>query len=105
MAAGIGIAVPPLPEEAHYHLHGLEPQLAYNGERWLRLASFQPETIDYVDFYCNDIYYYTAYDEPFSVHYLSNWRQGGTATVAGDKWRALIHLRNGQTLERTGVAS
>lgn len=104
MAMGIGIDVPALPAEAQYHLHGLEPALSYNGERWIRLASLYPESIDYVDYYCNGEYYYTAYDESFSVHFQSNWRQGGVVANAGDEWRAEIHLRNGEIIERTGIA-
>ncbi len=103
MAAGIGIAVPPLPVEDQYHLHGLEPHLSYHGERWIRLASLYPETINYVDYYHNGKLYDTAYDESFSVHFQSNWRQGGVLAVPGDEWRSLIHLRNGEILERSGL--
>jgi len=102
MAMGIGIEVPELPEDAHYHLHGLEPHLSYNGERWIRLASLYPETINYVEYYRNGDLYDIAYDEPFSVHFRSNWRQDGVPAVVGDEWRALIHLRNGKILERAG---
>ncbi len=103
MAKGIGIEVPELPREEQYHLHGLEPNLCDNGERWIRLASLYPETINYVDYYRNGEYYYTAYDESFSVHFQSNWRQGGVEANAGDEWRAEIHLRSGDVLERSGT--
>lgn len=103
MAEGIGIELPPLPVAEQYHLHGLEPQLSYGGERWLRLGSLYPETINYVDYYRNGEYYYTAYDESFSVHFQSNWRQGGVASNDGDEWRAEIHLRSGEIIVRTGV--
>lgn len=104
MAAGIGIALPPLPTEQHYHLHGFEPHLTYGSERWIRLASLYPETIEHVEFYRNGQLYDCAYDEPFSVHFLSNWRQGGVAVQPGEAWRALIYLRNGDVIERTAVA-
>ena len=100
MAQGIGIALPPLPADAQYYLQGLEPHMTDGGQRWLRLASLYPETINFVEFFCNDERYYIAYDEPFSVHYQSNWRQGGVETRAADQWRAVIHLRDGSVLER-----
>jgi hypothetical protein len=105
MAAGIGIDLPPLPVTEQYHLHGLEPTLSYNGERWLRLASLYPETLNFVEFYRNDVLYDIAYDESFSVHFQSNWRQGGVPAIPGDEWRAVIHLRNGEILERSGVVA
>ncbi|MEZ4865136.1 MAG: hypothetical protein R3C14_27720 [Caldilineaceae bacterium] len=101
MAAGIGIALSPLAETEQYYLQGLEPELHYGGERWLRLASLYPESIDYVEFYRNDGLYYVAYDEPFSVHYQSNWRQGGVKIGTGqEQWRAVIYLRNGKVIEQ-----
>lgn len=105
MAEGIGIEVPPLPAAAQYHLHGLEPTLHYKGERWLRLASLYPETINFVEFYRNNRLYDIAYDESFSVHFQSNWRQGGVPAIVGDEWRAIIHLRSGEILERSGLIS
>lgn len=102
MAEGIGIELEPLPEEEQYYLQGLEPTLSCDGQRWIRLASLYPETIDFVDFYRNGELYDTAWDEPFPVHYISNWRQGSVPSVPGDEWRAEIHLRDGRVLERTG---
>jgi hypothetical protein len=75
MAEGLGISISPLPEAEQYYLQGLEPQMTYNGQRWLRLASLYPETINYVDFYRNGELFYTSYDEPFSIHFHSNWRR------------------------------
>lgn len=100
MAAGIGIEVPPLPAEEQYHLHGFEPHLTVDGQRWIRLASLYPESINFVKYYRDGSLYYTSYDEPFSVHYESNWRQGGVAVEPGERWQAEIHLRNGDVLER-----
>ncbi|MEZ4675120.1 MAG: hypothetical protein R2932_12845 [Caldilineaceae bacterium] len=104
MAQGIGIPVPELSLEEQYHLHGFEPHLRYNGERWIRMASLYPETINYVDYYRNGELYYTAYDESFSVHFQSNWRQGGVKVAPGEEWRAEIHLYNGEVIVRHGVA-
>jgi len=104
MADGIGITRPTVAEAEQYHLHGLEPHLSDNGERWIRVASLYPETINYVDFYRNGELYYSSYDEPFPIHYQSNWRQGGVAATAGDEWRARIHLRNGEIIERSAFA-
>ena len=102
MAEGIGINLPPLPAEEQYYLQGLEPDWEYEGERWVRLASLYPETINFVDFYKNDELIYTAYDEPFAVNFVTNWRQGGIKVGPDDKvWRAVIHLRNGDIIEKT----
>lgn len=104
MALGIGIEVSEIPLEEQYYFQGLEVNQSYGGERWLRLAALYPETINYVEFYRNDQRYYTAYDEPFPVHYLSNWRQGGVKLNRGEeRWRAVIYLRNGEIVERSGV--
>ena len=102
MADGIGIEVPPIPEEDQYYLQGLEPGWEDNGQRWIRLASLYPENINYVDFYRNGELFYTAYDELFSINFITNWRQGGVEVRPDDKeWRAEIHLRNGEVIERT----
>ena len=89
--------MPALPEEDHYYLQGLEPNLSYNGQRWIRLASLRPEAISFVDFYRNGELFYTSYDESFPINFNSNWRYGGV----DDEWKAVIHLGNGDVLERT----
>lgn len=101
MAEGIGIDLLPIPAEEQYYLQGVEPEMTDNGQRWIRLASLYPETINYVDFYRDGELYYTAYDEPFSVHFHSNWRQGGVDIQSPDeRWTAKVYLRNGDVLER-----
>jgi hypothetical protein len=101
MAQGIGIEVEPLVAEDQFYLQGLEPDLEYGGQRWIRLASLYPESINAVDFYRNGSLYYTAYDEPFSVHFETNWRQGGVAVQPDDRqWKAVVHLGNGEVVER-----
>jgi hypothetical protein len=102
MAEGIGIDVSELPQEEQYYLQGLEPEMTYEGKRWLRLASLYPETINYVDFYRNGELVYTAYDEPFSLYFQTNWRQGPWEIKPDDKaWKAVVHLRDGKTIEKT----
>lgn len=97
---------PSIPVKEQYYLQGLEPNQSYNGERWLRLASLYPETINHVKFYRNDQLYYIAYDEPFPIHYISNWRQGGVKVgTSVEQWRAVIHLRSGEVVERTGTVT
>ena len=102
MAQGIGIEVPALAQQDQYYLQGLEPNWAYQGQRWIRLASLYPETISYVDFYRDGELYYTSYDESFPINYQSNWRYGGVDIGNDDqKWKAVVHLANGTVLERT----
>ena len=102
MAEGIGIDTDPIDEDNQYYLQGLEPHWEYQGQRWLRLASLYPETISYVDFYRNGKYYDTAYDEPFSLHFQTNWRQGGIDVRDDDReWKAVIHLGDGEVIEKT----
>ncbi|RLT41135.1 MAG: hypothetical protein DWI57_07390 [Chloroflexi bacterium] len=103
MAEGIGIAVDPIPADEQYYLQGLEAHMTDIGQRWLRVASLYPESIDFVDFFRNGVLYDSAWDESFSVHFQSNWRQGGVPSVSGDVWRAEIHLRDGRVIERSGV--
>ncbi len=100
MAEGIGIDTDPIDDQ--YYLQGLEPNWEYQGQRWLRLASLYPETISYVDFYRNGKFYDTAYDEPFSLHFQTNWRQGGIDVRDDDReWKAVIHLGDGEVIEKT----
>ncbi len=99
MAEGIGIDTDAIDDQ--YYLQGLEPNWTYQGQRWLRLASLYPETISYVDFYRNGKYYDTAYDEPFSLHFQTNWRQGGIDVRDDDReWKAVIHCGDGQVIEK-----
>ena len=101
MAAGIGIEMEPLPVEEQYYLQGLEPEMTDHGQRWLRLASLYPESINYVEFFRNGELYYTSFDEPFPVHFQSNWKQGGVDAQSPDEvWTAVVHLRNGDIIER-----
>ena len=79
----------------------MEPNWAYEGQRWIGLASLYPETISYVDFYRDGELYYTSYDESFPVNFQSNWRYGGVDIGNDDQqWKAVVHLANGEVLER-----
>jgi hypothetical protein len=101
MAEGIGIDVPELPLEDQYYLQGFEPDMTYEDQRWIRLASLYPETINYVDFYRNGELLYTAYDEPFSLYFQGNWMQGSCRMQADEReWKAVIHLRSGDVIEK-----
>jgi hypothetical protein len=102
MAAGIGIAVQPLPYEEQFYLQGLEPDEEFEGKRWIRLASLYPETIDYVEFFRNGEAVFNSYVEPFSVNFRFNWLQDPWLVDPEDKeWKAVIHLKNGAVLEKT----
>jgi len=102
MAEGIGIALPPMPYEDRFYLQGLEPCMTAGGKRWIRLASLHPERIDFVRFYRNGKLFYTAYDEPFSVHYLANWRQEPVLMEEDDReWTAEVFLRDGTIVVKT----
>jgi len=74
MAQGIGIELPEILADEQYHLQGLERDIQYEGQRWIRLANLYPKSINLVDFYRDNVLFYTAYDEPFTVNYISNWR-------------------------------
>ena len=102
MAQGIGIELPEIPADEQYHLQGLETETVYEGQRWIRLASLYPERIDSVDFYRDGLLFYTAYDEPFAVNYISNWRQDSVRIQSDDEvWKAIVYLRDGNVIERS----
>jgi len=98
MAMGIGIKTEPLEENEQFYLQGLEPEMTANNKRWVKLAALFPEKIDYVDFYRNDEHIYTAYDDPFTVYFNSNWHQSGIENVEGGAvWRAVIKTVDEET--------
>lgn len=101
MAEGIGIELPPLSEEERHYLQGLEPGAEYEGQRWVRLASLYPETVDYVEFYRNGDLYDRAYVEPYLTNYKTTWLQGSAPSRRGDVWKAVVHLAAGGSIERT----
>lgn len=100
MAIAVGIKIELPAFEDQYYLQGFEPHMIYENQRWIRLASLYPETINYVDFFKNGELVYTAYDESFMVNFQSNWRQGETIVGSGEKWKAEIHLNDGRVLTK-----
>ena len=97
MAEGIGIQLPPLPEEDQLYLQGLEPNAEYEGQRWIRLASLYPEAIDFVAFYRNGELYDRAYVDPFLSNYKTTWLQGPAPSRKGDVWKAVVRFAESGT--------
>jgi len=98
MAEILGVEVAPLPEEEQYYLQGLEPNTSWQNNRWIRLASLYPETIDYVDFFLNDQFIYRSYDEPHFLYRETTWIQHPWITKNKDeKWMVKVVLKNGST--------
>lgn len=104
MAEGIGIRKPVPEGDDRFHLHGFEPAMAVDGTRWIRLASLYPEAIDRVDFFRDGDLYWSAYDEPFSVHFRSTWFQEGVRVEPGESWKAVVHLSDGTVVEKEADA-
>ena len=85
--------------EERFYLQGLEPHMTYENKRWIRLASYFAEEIDYVEFFRNGTFVGRAYDDPFMIPAdNSNWRQKAypDVIVAGEVWEARIILTTGQ---------
>lgn len=100
IAEGVGIQLPELPEEERYYLQGFEPLITIDQKRWIRLASLYPEKIDYVEFFRNGKRIDIAYDEPFMVNNETDWIQKPCLVGPGEEWNAVIHLRDGNILEK-----
>ena len=103
MAKGLGIPVKALSEKEQYVLDGLTGPYELNGERWVRLTAEYPETIVKVEFFMNGTLVDRSYQEPFFVNYSDTWIQSGSKTKKGDRWKAVIHLTDGRTIERTAI--
>jgi hypothetical protein len=103
MARGLGIPVEPLPEQDRYVLLGLNDPWEWKGERWLRLAAEEPETVRWVEYFCNGKRVDVAWEEPFYVNDEQTWIQRGFPVRSGDAWKAVVHLADGRTLERSAV--
>ena len=101
MAKEIGLEVDDIAEEDQYYLQGFEPDMHYEGKRWIRLASLYPEKIDYVEFYRNNKLFYVSYVEPFSIYFVNNWKQLPYIMQPDDKeWKAVIYLKTGEVFEK-----
>ena len=101
MARSLGIELLNLPFEDQFYLQGLEENIQVNGERWIRVAAEFPEKIDHVDFYKNDKYIYTSYDEPFFLFGETTWIQKGYKVAKGEELTAKILLQDGKEIFKT----
>ncbi|MFW5689310.1 MAG: hypothetical protein ACOC1U_07050, partial [Spirochaetota bacterium] len=101
MARGLGIPIEPLPEDEQYVLDGLDDRWQWHGRRWVRLTAEYPESVNCVEFFRNGELADVAWQEPFYVNYQETWVQDGVPTEPGDVWKAVVHLGNGEIVERT----
>ena len=94
MAMALGIE--PKAAGNEFRLEGFEPERCYEGKRWIALSALYPEQIERVEFYRDGRLYDIAYDDPFTVHFLSNWQQAAvTDCVPGEHWHAEVYLADG----------
>lgn len=101
LADSLGIEKNPFPLEEQFYLQGLERNMVYEEKRWIRLASMYPEKIQKVEFYRNGTYFETAYNDPFTIHYIVNWYQKPTEGIQpGEVWKAVITLTDGTILKK-----
>lgn len=64
-----------------------------------------PETIKKVIFKRNGVYFATAYDDPFTIHYIVNWLQGPVEGIEeGEVWTAEVYLADGSVIVKEAVA-
>jgi len=102
MARAVGIPLPQIPFADGFYLQGLEGWSSFHGKRVIRLAAEFPETIDYVDFYCNGVHLYRSYDEPFFLYRQATWLgKPNTVQPADGEWTAEITLNDGRSLKKS----
>jgi len=102
LALGILKSAPALHDR--FYLQGLEPNMTFGGKRWIRLAAFYPEEVDYAVFYRDGHAVSVAYDDPFVLGSVgSNWNQlpFPGEIQPGEQWSVKIYLTNGTVLEKT----
>lgn len=88
--------------EDQFYLQGFENHMTYENKRWIRVASLYPEKIDYVDFFRDGKLFATAYDDPFSIYFNTNWIQDAVENIQpSEKWIAKIHLLDGTIISKT----
>ena len=107
MAGLVGIPAAPLAPEDRFYLQGLEKNAEWQGKRWIRLAGFHAEDIDRVDFYRCGVKVGTSYDDPFFLNSVSsNWfvRPFPETIEAGERWEAVVFLRDGTTVQTAATA-
>ena len=101
MARGIGVELQPIPEEEQFYFHGFEPEMEYDGKRWVRIGSLYPEKVNFVNFFRDGKLVYTCYDEPFSLFWENNWRQGPVVVENNrGEWTAEIVLSSGDIVTK-----
>jgi hypothetical protein len=99
VARTVGIHLEELPESEQIYFQGFESEIHDSGRRWLRVASEFPEKIDRVNFYSNKVHVYSAYDEPFMLHYRTTWIQDPVLVdMENDRWEAEIVLVSGKVV-------
>lgn len=93
----LGIPRETVPE---YAFTGLERHESWQGKRWIGIAALHPERIDRVEFYRDGVLYDICYLDPFTVHFMENWRQGAVENCTpGEVWRAEIYLSDGSIVK------
>jgi hypothetical protein len=102
MAEMLGIPFERPVFKEQFFFHGFEKNITYGGKRWIRVAALYPELIDYIDFYKNDELVYSAFEETFAINHKGNWLFDGVNVSEGEKWKAVIYLRDGNIIEKTG---
>ncbi|MBE6936802.1 MAG: glycoside hydrolase family 5 protein [Ruminococcaceae bacterium] len=96
MRERLGIPGGDVPE---YAFTGLAPHETVQGKRWIGIAALHPERIDRVEFTRNGSLYDICYLDPFTVHFMENWRQGAVEDCRpGEVWRADIFLTDGSVV-------
>ena len=102
IARVIGIKLNDLPVEEQFYLQGLESWTEFNGKRVIRLAAEFPETVNYVDFYLNDVKIYRSYDEPFFLYRETTWTGTPIETKPDEnEWKAIVTLFDERTIAVT----
>ncbi len=101
MAQAVGIDVELPDGDDRYVLQGIDPRWTVGGQYWPRLASLQPETIDHVEFIEGDRLIGRSWDEPFFLHAKNNWMSHAWTPAEPAALRAVVHLRDGTTIEKT----
>lgn len=101
MAMALGIDVDPPGRDEQYVLQGIDPRWTVDHQYWPRLASLYPETVDHVEYFDGETLLDRSWDEPFFLFTRNTWMSGPWVTDDPSTLRALVHLRDGSTIERT----
>lgn len=104
MAGAVGIDVDLPQGEQQFVLQGIDPRWSVGGQYWPRLASLYPEQIDRVEFFDGQTLLDTSWDEPFMMFTKNTWMSRPWKTDDPSGLRAVVHLRDGSTIEKTPTA-